>query len=252
MTTSVIKSPWIPLRRLNPNASVRLFCFPYAGGGAQIYKNWQEGFPPSIEVCPVQLPGRGERVSEPRFSQIKPLVEAIAEALLPFFDRPFAFFGHSMGAAISYELAQLLRREKASTPIHLFVSGHSAPHLMNRQVITYDLPDDEFVKELRILKGTPEEVFEHPELMALMIPLLRADFEVSETYVGSNQPPLDCPITAFGGVEDQDVPPEKIEGWGAHTNGPFLSHILPGGHFFIHTEQPAIVRAVVRDLSRRA
>lgn len=245
------KSPWISLRRLNPNARVRLFCFPYAGGGALIYRSWQEGFPPSIEVCPVQLPGRGERMSERPFSRIEPLVEAAAEALLPFFDRPFAFFGHSMGAAIGYELAHLLRREKASTPIHLFASGHSAPHIRNRPVITYDLPDDEFIKELRTLQGTPEDVFQHPELLDLMIPLLRADFEVSETYSGSDHPPLDCPITAFGGREDTEVGPEKIEAWGEHTNGVFSSHILPSGHFFIHTEQPAIVRAVVRDLNKR-
>lgn len=247
----MIKSPWIALRQLNPNASMCLFCFPYAGGGASIYRNWQKSFPATIEVCPVQLPGRIERVREPPFSQIKPLVEATAEALLPFFDKPFAFFGHSMGAIIGYELANLLRREKKATPIHLFVSGHSAPHLRNRPVISYNLPDDEFVEEVRRLKGTPEEVLEHPELLALMIPLLRADFEVCETYSSSNAPPLNCPITAFGGTEDEGVPREKIEGWREHTNGPFSMHILLGDHFFINTQQSAIVRKIVRDLSKR-
>jgi medium-chain acyl-[acyl-carrier-protein] hydrolase len=231
---------------------MRLFCFPYAGGGAFIYRNWQESFLATIEVCPVQLPGRGERLKELPFTQIKPLVEATAEALLPFFDKPFAFFGHSMGALISYELAHLLRREQAAAPTHLFVSGHSAPHLRNRQVISYDLPDVEFVEELRRLKGTPEQVFEHPELLNLMIPLLRADFEICETYSSSHEPLLDCPINAFGGAEDEEVPREKIEGWREHSSGDFSMHILPGGHFFIHTQQPAIVRNVVRELSRWA
>ncbi len=251
MATPLIKSPWIALRQLNPNASMRLFCFPYAGGGALIYRNWQSSFPATIEVCPVQPPGRAERVKESPFSQIKPLVEAVADALHPFFDRPFAFFGHSMGAIIGYELAQLLQREKAAAPIHLFVSGHSAPHLRNRPVITYNLPHDEFVEELRLLKGTPEQVFEHPELLDLMIPLLRADFEICETYSNSNKPPLVCPITAFGGTDDVDVPRKSIEGWREHTSSTFSMHILPGEHFFINTEQQAIARTVAQDLNRR-
>jgi medium-chain acyl-[acyl-carrier-protein] hydrolase len=188
---------------------------------------------------------------EPPFTQIKPLVEAAAEALLPFFDKPFAFFGHSMGALIGYELALLLRREKLAAPTHLFVSGRTAPHIRSGQVITYNLPDDKFVEELRRLKGTPEQVFEHPELLNLMIPLLRVDFEICETYSSANELPLDCPITAFGGAEDEEVPRERIEGWRDHTSAPFSLHILPGGHFFIHTEQSAIVRIVVRDLTRR-
>jgi medium-chain acyl-[acyl-carrier-protein] hydrolase len=251
MTTRATKSPWISLKRLNPNASMRLFCFPYAGGGAAIYHDWQKSFPQALEVCPVQLPRRGERMKEAPFTQIKPLVEAAAEALLPFFDRPFAFFGHSMGALISYELAQLLRREKAPAPTHLFVSGHSAPHLRNREVITYNLPHDEFIEELRRLKGTPQQVLDHPELMELIIPILRADFEICETYSCSNEPPLHFPITAFAGIDDVDVPRERMESWREHTRGSFSIHMMPGDHFFIHTAQPDIIRIVVRELSSR-
>lgn len=230
---------------------MRLFCFPYAGGGAVIYRDWQKSFPPTIEVCPVQLPGHGERMKDPPFTQIKPLVEAAAEALLPFFDKPFAFFGHSMGTLIGYELAQLLRREKAAAPLHLFVAGHSAPHLRNRGVISYNLPHDEFIEELRRLKGTPQQVLDHPELMELMAPLLRADFEICETYPPSTAMPLECPITALGGIDDVEVPQEKIEPWREHTTGHFSLDMLPGDHFFIHTAQPEIIRIIVREMRSR-
>ncbi|MFY9622117.1 MAG: thioesterase II family protein [Pyrinomonadaceae bacterium] len=250
MTTKVRMTPWISRQQPNPNASMRLFCFPYAGGGASIYRDWHKSFPPTIEVCPVQLPGRGERLGEPPFTQIKALVDATAEALFPFFDKPFAFFGHSMGALLGYELAHLLLKEKAAAPLKLFVSGHSAPHLRNREMITYDLPEDEFIAELRRLKGTPKQVLEHPELMTLMIPLLRADFEICETYRSASEARLDCPITAFGGTDDTEVPQKKIEGWREHTSGPFLLHMLTGDHFFIHTSQSDVVRTVVRESTR--
>ena len=244
-------TPWLSIQQPNPNAAMRLFCFPYAGGGAAIYRDWHKSFPSTIEVCPVQLPGHGERIKDPLFSQINPLAEATAEALLPFFDKPFAFFGHSMGALISYELAHWLRRERAVAPANLFVAAHTAPHLRNRGVISYNLPHDEFIEELRRLKGTPQQVLDHPELMELMVPLLRADFEICETYPGSTAPPLECSITAFGGVDDVEVPPEKIEPWREHTTGHFSFHTLPGDHFFIHTAQPDIIRIVVREMSRR-
>lgn len=251
MITRAKTSSWISQKQLNPNAGLRLFCFPYAGGAAAIYHHWHKSFPQAIEVCPVQLPGHGERLKDAPFTQIKPLVDATAEALLPFFDKPFAFFGHSMGALIGYELSQFLRREQAPAPTHLFVSGHSAPHLRNRGVVSYNLPHDEFIEELRRLKGTPQEVLDHPELMELMVPLLRADFEICETYSFSHEPPLDLPMTAFGGIADVEVPQEKMESWREHTRESFSLHMLPGDHFFIHTAQPDIIRIVVRELSRR-
>lgn len=248
MSTRTSKCTWISLTRPNPAARVRLFCFPYAGGAAGIYRTWQKVFPPSVDVCAVQPPGRGERLGERPFTQIKPLVEAAAEALRPFFDKPFAFFGHSMGALIGYELAHLLRRERAAGPSHLFVSGHSAPHLRNRQVISYNLPEAEFIEELRRLDGTPKEVFEHPELLTLMIPLLRADFEICETYPISDEPPLDCPVVAFGGEQDLEVPRDRIAAWRERTSGPFKMHMLRGDHFFIHTEERTIIREVALEL----
>ncbi|HZT60922.1 MAG TPA: alpha/beta fold hydrolase [Pyrinomonadaceae bacterium] len=241
--------PWISSPRPNPRASVRLFCFPYAGGSAAIYRSWHEGFPQTVEVCPIQLPGRGTRFREKPFTNLTALVGEMAQALLPHFDRPFAFFGHSMGSLISYELARLLREGRAIAPCHLFVSGRSAPHLASRNV-TYNLPEDEFIAELRRLNGTPREVIEHPELMKLMIPLMRADFEMCETYSASQGRPLDCPVTAFGGDGDEEVPREEIEAWHRHTTGPFSLHMIPGDHFFLQTSRPRLTHIIARELSK--
>jgi medium-chain acyl-[acyl-carrier-protein] hydrolase len=229
---------------------MRLFCFPYAGGGASIYRNWQESFPTPIEVCPVQLPGREGRLREPLFTDITTLVEATAQALHPYFDKPFAFFGHSMGALISNELAHLLRKEEAVAPTHLFVSGHRAPRFKSREAITYNLPDDDFIEELHRLNGTPRQVLEHSDLMSIILPLLRADFEVCGTYSYSHKQPLECPITAFGGMSDNELPREKIAAWRDYTSGPFSMRMLPGDHFFIHTAQPDITLTIASDLIR--
>jgi medium-chain acyl-[acyl-carrier-protein] hydrolase len=229
---------------------MRLFCFPYAGGGASIYRSWQESFPTSIEICPVQLPGREARLSEPLFTNITTLVAAAAQALYPFFDRPFAFFGHSMGALIGYELAHLLRRDKSIAPAHLFVSGRRAPHFKGKEANTYSLPDGEFVDELRRLNGTPRQVLEHSELMSFIGPLLRADFQICGTYSHSHKQLLECPITAFGGISDNESPREKIEAWREYTSGPFSLRMLPGDHFFLHTAQPDIISTITRDLLR--
>ncbi|HEV7906270.1 MAG TPA: alpha/beta fold hydrolase [Pyrinomonadaceae bacterium] len=224
-----------------------MFCFPYAGGAASVYRNWAKHLPSSIEVCPVQLPGRGSRMGEPFFRRIEPLVEAAAEALLPYFDRPFAFFGHSMGAIISFELARLLRREHKLLVTKLFLSARPAPHLPDDEPTTYNLPEPEFREELRRLKGTPQEVLEHPDLMALMSPMLRADFEVCQTYEYVPEPPLKCPITVFGGLQDEEVSREQLDAWRAHTDASFALRMFPGDHFFLHASAPMLLRLIAQE-----
>src|SRR5882724_6229499 len=204
-TPKTNRNSWVGSPKPNGQSRLRLFCFPYAGGNSTIYRSWPDRLPPSIDVWPVHLPGRGGRLHEPAYTQLMPLVEAAAEALLPYLDKPFAFFGHSMGAMISFELSRLLRRRRAPQPLHLSVSGRQAPQVKDWDPPTYNLPEPEFVEELRRLNGTPKGVLEHPELMQLMIPLLRADFEVCQTYSYTPEVPLDCPVTAFGGLNDQDV-----------------------------------------------
>lgn len=241
-------SNWLSIQKQSRQESQRLFCFPYAGGAASLYRDWGKKLPSSIEVCSIQLPGRGNRLGEESFKRIEPLVESTAEALLPYLNGSFAFFGHSMGAIISFELAHLLRREHQPTPSHLFLSGRPAPHLIKKEAATYALPEPEFIEELRRLKGTPREVLEHPELMAMMSPILRADFEICQTYEPAPKPPLECPMTVFGGLQDQDVTREQLEGWREYTSSSFVLRMFPGDHFFLHASAPVLLRMIAQEM----
>jgi medium-chain acyl-[acyl-carrier-protein] hydrolase len=176
------------------------------------------------------------------------LVEAAAEAITPYLDLPFAFFGHSMGALISFELARHLRRLHLPAPKHLFLSGRSAPHPEIRDPVTYNLPVNEFAEELRRLNGTPREALENHELMELMIPLLRADFEICQTYSYTQEPPLDCPITAFGGLDDSDSTEQMIAAWREQTTSSFTLCMMPGDHFFMHSAQERILDVISQQL----
>lgn len=248
MTAVHTPDPWIYRLKTVPAGGVRLFCLPYAGGSAQIYYDWPKALP-GVEVCPVQLPGRGRRLREAPFTQLLPLVDAIAAAIDPWLDKPYAFFGHSMGALLSLELARALRR-RGSRPLHLFASGHRAPQLPDRGRILHKLPEAEFMEELRVLKGTPEEVLNNAELMRLLLPSLRADFALCETYRHVQEEPLDCPITAFCGLQDEHFTRSEVEAWSVHTRGGFSLHALPGDHFFLHSAGAKVLDVVAAKLAK--
>jgi medium-chain acyl-[acyl-carrier-protein] hydrolase len=228
---------------------MRMFCFPYAGGGASIYRGWGASLPADLEVCPVQIPGRESRLREPAYDHLQPMVEAIADAIDPHLTLPFVFFGHSMGAAISFELTRELRRRGKTQPLHLFVSGRRSPHLPAREEPIHALPEPEFIEKLRELNGTPEEVLQHEELMKLIIPLLRTDFSVNETYEYVEEEPVQAGISAFGGLGDEDVTREDVEAWKEHTTGRFRMRMLPGDHFFINSGKELVLESVSRDLA---
>lgn len=242
-------TPWLPGYREKPGAQTRLFCFPYAGGNAGSFRPWSNLLPNSVQVLAVQPPGRGERLSEPPFKHLPDLIDVLGPTFLPFLDRPFGFFGHSMGALIGFELTRWLRRTKNPLPVHFFVSGRRAPQFNEEELPSHDLPEAEFIERLRELNGTPHEVLDHPELMKLMIPLLRADFSVCETYRHEVEPPLNCPMTVFGGLGDVEVPRERLEPWKEHTTSTFSLHMLPGDHFFIHSAQNEITRVIAQKLT---
>lgn len=244
VTTRSSGDPWVSAFRRRPGATVRLFCFPYAGGGAPIFRRWPDMLPSNIEVCPVHLPGRGSRMAEQLYTRLPELVDAAATALAPYLDLPFAFFGHSMGALIGFELAQVFRKAHGLVSSHLFVSGRRAPHLPEPDPPTYNLPETQFVEELRRLNGTPKEVLVHPELMELLIPVLRADFQMCQTYQFQLRPPLSCPISVFGGDGDLEAGRQQLEGWREHTTGAFSLRIFPGDHFFLHANEPGLVGAI--------
>lgn len=196
------------------------------------------------------LPGREGRLSEPAISRLLPLVEALGSALQPWLDLPFVFFGHSMGALLAFELARRLRGLYAIEPRQLFLSGNAAPQVPDLNPPRHALPEAEFLAELRRLNGTPEAVLQHRELMELMLPILRADFAVCETYVYTPQPLLACPIAAFGGLDDPEIRRDALAAWAEQTQGAFRLRMLPGDHFFLTGARPLLLWAVAHDLLR--
>jgi medium-chain acyl-[acyl-carrier-protein] hydrolase len=227
---------------------MRFFCFPYAGGGASVYRDWTTVFS-SLEVLPLQFPGRENRLLDPPFTRLDDLVETLAEQMLSFLDRPFAFFGHSMGALVCFELARYLHQHQGLLPKMLYVSAHRAPHLPDRHVPIHLLPDQDFIQCIRRFNGTPEEILRSTELMRLLLPTLRADFALSETYQYASDFPLPCSLSVFGGLDDSEVNVEELQAWNKHTSGLFTMHLLPGNHFFIHTARMQIIQVIESDLT---
>ena len=249
-TMTQAANPWLYFFKPNPKASVRLFCFPYAGGTALVYRTWAQKLPASVEIIAIQLPGRFTRRREPAVSKLTDLLEPVAAALTPFLDKPFAFFGHSMGALICFEVARFFRRQRRALPRHMFVSGRAAPQLNREHRPLYNLPKEELLLELQQLEGTPPEVLAHPELMDLMLPLLRADFSICDTYEYTEEAPLACPITAFGGLQDPDISRRCIEAWREQTSATFTLRMFAGNHFFIHTNEMLLLNLLANQLGR--
>ncbi|ETW94203.1 MAG: hypothetical protein ETSY1_35915 [Candidatus Entotheonella factor] len=222
---------WIARSTPNPNAALRLFCFPYAGGGSVVFHHWGAELPDDIEVCAVKLPGRENRLAEPPFDRIAPLVQALAAGLSPYLDRPFAFFGHSLGGLVSFELMHELLRQRRPSPVHLLISAMRAPHVPSTIAPIHHLPTPDFIERLRDMKGTPEAILNNRDMMELMLPVLRADFAISETYQPSAKAPLACPITALCGLEDTIISEQALHAWEQYTRHTFTVHNIAGGHF---------------------
>jgi medium-chain acyl-[acyl-carrier-protein] hydrolase len=239
---------WFQLGPTGDRVELKMFCFPYAGGTALIFKKWTDFLPSGVQVVAVELPGRGARLREPPFVSLPALIDELKEVTRPLLDKPFVFFGHSMGAIIAFELARALGRKYGHQPQALFVAGCRAPQVPNRKPITYNLPHEEFMEELVKLDGTPKEVIEHTELMEFMTPLLRADFQLVQTYEYLAGAPLQCPITAYGGLQDFGTPPDDLLLWKELSSSGFASHMLPGDHFFIRSSQAQLLRLLAREL----
>lgn len=235
---------WLLRTSSSSDAAVRLFCFPYAGGGGSVYRAWANELPRWIAVHPVQLPGHESRADEPLMSDLRAIAATAAQALEPLLDRDFALFGHSMGALLAFETARELRARGARAPLVLIASGHVAPDvpLVRRRIC--HLPDDEFINALSELQGTPREVLDDPGLLEFFLPRLRADFAACDRYQYAPQPPLDVPIVALGGTSDADEPLSGVVRWERHTVAGCLFHPIPGGHFFIHQQRARVIAAV--------
>lgn len=225
-----------------------MFFFPYAGGGSWIYRSWGKGLPSEIEIFTVQLPGREKRFTEKPYRDIVPMLREMEKEFQSYLDLPFAFFGHSMGALIAFELSRILNHTYGKGPKHLFVSGKTAPQTIAKNSLIYNLPKEQFIQRLRSLNGTPEEVLTNQSLMEIVEPVLRADFELCDTYIYKPDRPLDCPISVFGGKQDNRVSRYDLEEWKELTKNTFTLRMYEGDHFFLHNQHENMEKDIKEDL----
>ncbi len=243
-------SPWLLRRAPRDDARARLFCLPFAGGSASAYRDWHERLPTWLEVLPVELPGHGMRLGEPPIPQLLPLVEAMLLGLAPWMDRPFALFGHSMGALLAFEATRLLRSRRAQLPFLLAASGYRAPHLPDPETPIGQLAADDMLARLARLGGMPPEVLRSQELLQLLVPVFRADFNVTDAWRSPAEPPLVVPMLILGGLHDPRAPRPALAAWAEHAAGPLAITLFPGDHFY-HRSTPAPVLQRLREALTR-
>jgi len=233
-------------RPLNSPAG-RLFCFPFAGGGCGTFLEWPRYFGEDLEIICVQLPGRGKRFSEQPFTSVPPLVTELGRLFVNCRGVPFAFFGHSMGSLIAYELACHLQMAGGPQPSCIFVSGTEAPQLVQEKEYFISLSDSELVEVVRRMNGMPDEVLKNPELLELLLPVLRADFILTGTYKHTDYI-LSCGITAFCGSDDKEATVSDVHQWKRRTAGEFRMHTITGDHFFINSARDQVLELVKDNL----
>lgn len=248
MITKTTFTHWVTCPQPNPQAKLRLFCFAYAGGSATVFRTWANYLPKTMELCPIEIPGRGRQIKSSAYTEIQPLVRAIATNIIPYLDKPFALFGYSMGSLISFELTRLLGSEYNFHPLHLFVAARQAPQLPAEKPSISQLPDTDFLTAISQFNGISSAVLQNAELMQIFLPIIRADFTVLESYVYTPQPPLDCPITAFGGLQDPTVSYPALSGWEEQTLASFCLHQIDGDHFFINTAKSILLNSMIESL----
>jgi surfactin synthase thioesterase subunit len=237
-------SLWLPYtKEIQPDAHV-LFCFPYGGGNPAFYQSWERALKPHFQICPVQLPGRGIRFSETNATDLSQLVRDIVAAIRPHLSNRFSFFGHSMGALVSFEVTRMLQVRKLPLPENLFVSGYHAPHLPDPGRKIHHLSDDAFIDGIIDMNGLPAELVENREFLSVFLPALRADFTMCETYQYRAGEKVKSSIVALGGKDDPEAGEEHLQAWKEQTTGDFFLHMLEGDHFYIHQKEEEIIEII--------
>ena len=223
---------------------IRLFCFPYSGGGASIFYDWPKHLPHDVNIMALQLPGHESRMAEELISDLDLLIDNLIKEISPYVYKPYIFFGHSLGALISFELTRRLNKMNLPLPKCLIVSGRAAPHTKSKKGIMHNLPDNEFIAKLKEYNGLPEVILQNQELLELFLPIIRADFKLSESHVHNEDKPLPVPIIALAGKDDSNVIIENVALWKEYTTKSFKEFLLPGDHFFIKSEFEAVLNII--------
>lgn len=246
----MIKDPsavrrWTP----RPDAAFRVICFPFAGGSASAFLPWSRRWDATVEVCAVEYPGRGTRGGEPPCATAEALVADLAPALAGYLDKPFAVLGYSLGAVVAFEWLRRLEAARARQPVALVVCARRAPHEPAPQPPLTGADDRAFVAAVQArYGGIPDAILDEPELVAMMLPSLRADLQISDAYQLREPAVLACPIHVFGGELDHTVLRDSLAGWAAHTRGSFELDLVRAKHFFLDSHQAELGAAVMRRL----
>lgn len=239
---------WFRADVARPRAKLRLFCFPHAGGTSALYRGWGDALGPLVEVLAVVLPGREERHAETLSPSFGPLIDDIAEAITQANDRPFAFFGHSMGGLVAFEVARALRRAGAALPDQLFLSASRPPHLWHEFEPLHLLPEDQFRRALARMGGTPAPLLADDDFMSILSPMLRRDFKFVADYRHIAEPPLLSHMSVFGAVDDTVMPFRCLHEWQRHTARRFSLQTFTGGHFYLSRARAVVLEVLTRKL----
>lgn len=246
------KANWIKCLGARPTARLRLVCFPYAGGGINVFKRWPQFFSQNVEVYAVHLPGRESRFNESFVDTMREAIDSIAMELAQYRKQPIAFFGHSMGSLLAYEVARVLNDEYDWSLEALIISGRRPPHIYTGGDL-HKKPDAEFIAEICRYNGTPPEVFADSELRELFLPILRSDYTILENYRHIPGAMLNCPMAACAGKKDAEFAPVKeLQAWRELTAGPFTFRLFEGDHFYLNNSLEQLAKFIKECINDKA
>ncbi len=248
---SRLPNPWIKINAGQTSNQLKLYCFHYAGSGANIYNRWIQEFKDVADVCPIQLPGRWERHLEKAFTDMDLLIEAMQNSIKDEIKGPYAVLGYSLGALVGFEWIRSLRKLGKDLPQHFFALARPGPQVPRTLPAIVKLDDDQFLKEMqRNYGGVPEVFFLDEEIRNLFLPILRADMEIIETYKFREELPLQVPITAIRGTEDTSLTAEDLQAWSKVTSEEFRAVEIKCGHFYSQTAEAELIKLIKSSLAR--
>lgn len=237
--TNPLEERWVRRFRDDDGCQTKLLCFPHAGAGATVYRTWPMGLPSDIGVMAVRYPGREDRFDDPFPPGLEALADDIADALGELARHRLVLWGHCMGASVAHEVALRLQ-ERECPPAALCVSARRPPHALAGRRTDYGT-DEDIIAHAVSLDASAAMAFEDPNLREAMFPPVRADYRLTAGYSGGPRPPLHCPVYGYAGDDDPEVSPEQMRGWADMTHDAFRLQVLPGGHFYLKSEEATLL-----------